>query len=119
MIRMTSTIFRQMLLLVVLTLALNEGSADRGGVLAFAYALGLGLPLLAFALDALAIAGQALTGRGLGAADVAGVREATATMVRWGIVGGAVVGMVVAASGPLLAPLFSADPQVRAALASL
>ena len=72
--------------------------------------------LLAFALDALAIAGQALTGKGLGAADVAGVREATATMVRWGIVGGAVVGLVVAASGPLLAPLFSADPQVQAAV---
>ncbi len=34
---------------VVLTLALNEGSAVRGGVLAFAYALGLGLPFLAFA----------------------------------------------------------------------
>ncbi|MFT3834358.1 MAG: MATE family efflux transporter [Micropruina sp.] len=72
--------------------------------------------LLAFALDALAIAGQALTGKGLGAADVAGVREATATMVRWGIVGGAVVGLVVAASGPLVAPLFSADSQVQAAV---
>ena len=72
--------------------------------------------LLAFALDALAIAGQALTGKGLGAADVAGVREATATMVRWGIVGGAVVGLVVAASGPLVAPLFSADPRVQAAV---
>lgn len=35
---------------VVLTLALNEGSALRGGVLAFAYALGIGLPLLAFAV---------------------------------------------------------------------
>ncbi|AQP45965.1 cytochrome c biogenesis CcdA family protein [Tessaracoccus flavus] len=35
---------------VVLTLALNEGSAVRGGVLAFAYALGLGLPFLAFAV---------------------------------------------------------------------
>lgn len=34
---------------VVLTLALNEGSAARGGILAFAYALGLGLPFLAFA----------------------------------------------------------------------
>ena len=72
--------------------------------------------LLAFALDALAIAGQALTGKGLGAADVAGVREATATMVRWGIVGGAVVGLLVAASGPLVAPLFSADPRVQAAV---
>ena len=35
---------------VVLTLALNEGSAARGGILAFAYALGLGLPFLAFAV---------------------------------------------------------------------
>lgn len=31
---------------VVLSLALNEGTALRGGVLAFAYALGLGLPFL-------------------------------------------------------------------------
>jgi len=35
---------------VVLTLALNEGSAVRGGVLAFAYALGIGIPLLVLAL---------------------------------------------------------------------
>lgn len=35
---------------VVLTLAFNEGSALRGGVLAFVYAFGLGLPFLAFAL---------------------------------------------------------------------
>ncbi len=34
---------------VVLSLAINEGSAARGGLLAFAYALGLGLPFLAFA----------------------------------------------------------------------
>lgn len=37
-------------LAVVLTLALTEGSAARGGVLAFAYAIGLGLPFLAFAI---------------------------------------------------------------------
>ncbi len=72
--------------------------------------------MLAFALDALAIAGQALTGKGLGAADVAGVRAATATMVRWGIGGGVLVGLIVALSGPLLAPLFSADPRVQAAV---
>ncbi|MHA7861240.1 cytochrome c biogenesis CcdA family protein [Tessaracoccus sp. Y36] len=35
---------------VVLTMALNEGSATRGGILAFFYALGLGLPFVAFAL---------------------------------------------------------------------
>ena len=41
---------------VVLTLALNEGSAVRGGVLAFAYAIGLGLPFLAFAAAFTALA---------------------------------------------------------------
>lgn len=35
---------------VVLSMAFGEGSATRGGVLAFAYALGLGLPFLAFAV---------------------------------------------------------------------
>ncbi|MFT3860932.1 MATE family efflux transporter [Micropruina sp.] len=72
--------------------------------------------LLAFALDALAIAGQALTGKGLGASDVAGVRQATVLMVRWGVVGGAVIGLVIAVAGPLIAPLFSTDPGVRAAV---
>ena len=72
--------------------------------------------LLAFALDALAIAGQALTGKGLGAADVAGVRDATRLMVRWGVVGGAVVGGLIALASPLIAPLFSTDPAVRAAV---
>ena len=41
---------------VVLTLALNEGSAARGGILAFAYALGLGIPFLAFAVAFTALA---------------------------------------------------------------
>lgn len=35
---------------VVLTLALNEGSAGKGAALAFFYALGLGLPFLVFAI---------------------------------------------------------------------
>ncbi|WP_460771019.1 cytochrome c biogenesis CcdA family protein [Mariniluteicoccus flavus] len=35
---------------VVLSLSLNEGSAVRGGVLAFAYALGLGLPFVVASL---------------------------------------------------------------------
>ena len=72
--------------------------------------------LLAFALDALAIAGQALTGKGLGAADVTGVREATAVMIRWGVVAGVAMGLLVALSGPLIAPLFTPDPQVQAAV---
>ena len=35
---------------VVLTLAMNEGSAARGGILAFVYTLGLGIPFIAAGL---------------------------------------------------------------------
>ncbi|HYY09381.1 MAG TPA: MATE family efflux transporter [Kineosporiaceae bacterium] len=74
--------------------------------------------LLALALDAVAIAAQALTGAALGAGDVAAVRAATRTMVRWGLGAGAALAVVVAPAGPLLAPLFTADPQVRTSVAA-
>lgn len=68
---------------------------------------------LAFVLDAVAIAAQAITGRYLGAGDVATVREVTARMIRWGWVGGAVTGVLLAASSPLLGPIFTSDPEVH------
>ena len=73
---------------------------------------------LAFALDALAIAAQALTGKALGAGDVAGVRDATALMVRWGVLAGVVFGLATAALAPVLPRLFTTDPAVQAALAA-
>jgi putative MATE family efflux protein len=72
--------------------------------------------LLTFALDALAIAAQALTGRALGAGDAAGARRLTGLMVRWGIVGGIVLGLLVLAAAPVLPVVFTSDPAVRAAL---
>ncbi|EWT02044.1 multidrug transporter MatE [Intrasporangium oryzae NRRL B-24470] len=71
---------------------------------------------LAFALDALAIAAQALTGRALGAGDTVGVRVTTATMVRWGVWGGLVLGLVLVALHGVIPPLFTSDPDVRATL---
>ncbi len=68
---------------------------------------------LAFALDALAIAAQAITGRYLGAGDVIGTRAVTAQMIRWGLGAGVVCGVLLAAGSPLLGPLFSADPRVH------
>jgi putative MATE family efflux protein len=68
---------------------------------------------LAFVLDAIAIAAQALTGRSLGAGDVAGTRETTRRMVRWGAVSGVVTGVLLAAASPLLGPLFTGDPEVQ------
>jgi putative MATE family efflux protein len=73
---------------------------------------------LAFALDALAIAAQALTGKALGAGDVAAARTATATMLRWGVWGGAVLGLLVLGVHSALPSLFTSDPAVRSALSA-
>jgi putative MATE family efflux protein len=68
---------------------------------------------LAFALDAIAIAAQAITGRFLGAGDLDGTRTITDRMVRWGWVSGLVTGVALAAASPYLGPLFTSDEQVR------
>lgn len=73
--------------------------------------------LLAFALDALAIAAQALVGHGLGAGDESGVRAILRRSLWWGTWAGGGLGVLVAATGALVAPLFSADPQVQSAAA--
>jgi Na+-driven multidrug efflux pump len=72
--------------------------------------------LLALALDAIAIAGQAITGRCLGAGDAAAARVATNRMIGWGAVYGIVFGLVVLAARPLLPGLFAATPPVRSLL---
>lgn len=72
----------------------------------------------AFALDALAIAAQAVTGTELGAGNAAGVRRATSLMLAWGAGAGAVVGLLLVAAHLLVAPLFTADPAVQGALSA-
>jgi putative MATE family efflux protein len=72
--------------------------------------------LLAFALDAIAIAGQAITGRYLGASDAAGARAATRRMVQWGIAAGALFALLVLALRPWLPNLFTSDASVRSQL---
>ncbi|MEV6548890.1 MATE family efflux transporter [Streptomyces sp. NPDC051597] len=69
--------------------------------------------LLAFALDAIAIAGQAIIGRYLGAEDTEGARQACRRMVEWGIAAGVVLGLLVAVARPLFIPLFTGDDTVR------
>ena len=71
---------------------------------------------LAFALDAVAIAGQAITGKALGAGDARGARAATARMVQWGLWAGVVLGGLTAAVSFWLPALFSQDAAVRAAV---
>lgn len=76
--------------------------------------------LLAFALDAIAIAGQAIIGRYLGADDPQGARDACRRMVQWGIAVGLALGLLVVVARPLFLPLFTGDSVVRdAALPAL
>ena len=74
---------------------------------------------LALALDAVAIAGQALTGRALGAGDAAGARALTRRMVAWGVGAGIVLGVLLLAGRGVLAPLFSPEPEVQSALTAV
>jgi putative MATE family efflux protein len=71
---------------------------------------------LALALDALAIAAQALVGRDLGAGRAERVRSTVRRLVRWGLCFGLLTGLALWAARPLYTPLFTADPQVRADL---
>jgi putative MATE family efflux protein len=68
---------------------------------------------LAFALDAIAIAAQAITGRFLGAGDRDGTRAVTRRMVWWGAVSGVGSGVALAAASPFLGPLFTGDARVH------
>ena len=71
---------------------------------------------LAFGLDAIAIAGQALTGRALGAGDAVRTRQLTDRMIGWGVGTGATAAVVLAIASPWVARLFSSDPHVQDAI---
>jgi putative MATE family efflux protein len=76
--------------------------------------------LTAFALDALAIAAQALVGHALGGADVPRARALLRRTLSWGILVGLALGVLVAALSPWLVRLFSSDDEVwRAAVPAL
>ncbi len=72
--------------------------------------------LLALALDAIAIAGQAITGRSLGAGDAAGARAATRRMIGWGAVYGTGFGLLLLLVRPLVPAVFAVTPAVRGLL---
>ncbi|KAA1395678.1 MATE family efflux transporter [Aeromicrobium ginsengisoli] len=71
---------------------------------------------LAFGLDAIAIAGQTLTGRTLGAGDAEGTRALTTRMVGWGVATGVLAGILLAVTAPWLPRLFTSDHAVQDAL---
>jgi putative MATE family efflux protein len=71
---------------------------------------------IAYGLDAIAIAGQTLTGRSLGSGDAAESRRLARRMMGWGVLTGVGAGTVLAATAPLVAVAFTGDPAVRQTL---
>jgi putative MATE family efflux protein len=103
------TLSLRAILMIATAVAARLGDAD---IAAHQIILSL-WSLLAFALDAIAIAGQAIIGRYLGADDTAGARQACRRMVEWGIAVGVVLGVLVVLSRPLFLPLFTSDSTVK------
>ena len=68
---------------------------------------------LALALDAIAIAGQALVGRYLGAGDATSARSVSRRMLHLGLAAGTVLGLAVIATRPWLSDLFTNSAGVR------
>ncbi|MGY0798842.1 MATE family efflux transporter [Lysobacter sp. A286] len=98
-------------------------------VLAVYVATGLGSPqlaafqvamtifaTLAFALDALAIAAQALVGRSLGAGDVASVKAILRRCLEWGVLAGVVLGVLLIATSGVLGRVFTNAEEVSSLL---
>jgi putative MATE family efflux protein len=110
------TLSLRAILMIATAVAARLGDAD---IAAHQIILSL-WSLLAFALDAIAIAGQAIIGRYLGADDTDGARQACRRMVEWGIAVGVALGVLVVLSRPLFLPLFTSDSTVKdAALPAL
>lgn len=70
----------------------------------------------AFALDALAIAAQALIGDALGSRDAARAHFIVRRTLFWGVVCGAAAGLLLAATSPVIGWVFTSDEAVLAIL---
>jgi len=101
-----------------IAILLTFAAATQQGVSELA-ALQVGIALyslLAFILDSFAIAGQAMVGHGLGAGDRDRVRGIARRLIRFGLLAGVGIGIVLAALSPVLGAIFTSDPEVRAQL---
>lgn len=103
------TLSLRAVLMIATAVAARLGDAD---VAAHQIILSL-WSLMAFALDAIAIAGQAIIGRYLGANDPQGARDVCRRMVQWGVVSGVGLGVLIVLARPLFIPLFTGDQVVQ------
>ncbi len=102
------TVALQVVLVLMTAIAARQGNAE---IAAHQVAMRV-WNLFVYALDAIAIAGQAIVGRYLGAGDVAGTRAATRRMIGWGAVYGTVFSLVLLAVRPVLPAAFGVTGEV-------
>lgn len=102
------TITLRIALLMTITIATGLGTAE----LATYQIIFTFYSIAAFALDALAIAAQAMIGKAIGAEDEVLAVIILKRCLYWGIVSGTVVGVLLAAVSPVIGVLFSTDATV-------
>ncbi len=104
------TVSLRMALLATVAVATSLGTAELAGwQVAFTI-----FSTAAFALDALAIAAQALIGKGLGAEDEPFVRRVLGRTVAWGTWFGIIVGAAIAALSGVIGLVFTGDATIAA-----
>ncbi|GAA0940304.1 MATE family efflux transporter [Actinocorallia libanotica] len=109
-------VIRTVTLQATLVLA-TRVAAQQGTDTAAAYGISSRIWLLSsFVLDAVAIAGQSLLGRHLGAGDQKAAREVTRRMLWWGFFTSCGFGVLLLAAIPWIPGLFDASPEVSALL---
>ncbi|MDX6742708.1 MATE family efflux transporter [Actinocorallia sp. A-T 12471] len=97
----------------------TRAAAHQGTDAAAAYGISSRVWLLSsFLLDAVAIAGQSLLGRHLGAGEVERARAVTRRMLWWGLGAACAFGALLLATRTLIPPLFDASPGVASLLTS-
>ena len=115
----TELIARTAGLLAVFTVA-TAVAARVGAVTVAAHQIAAQVWLfLALVVDALAIAGQALVGRYLGAGEAGEARTVANRMLQWGFGLGVVLGLAFWFLGPVLPRLFTDDPAIVALVAGV
>ncbi|KQQ93111.1 MATE family efflux transporter [Leifsonia sp. Leaf325] len=102
------TLSLRVAMLLAVIVATGLGTSELAG---FQIAMTL-YSTLAFALDALAIAAQALIGKALGGDDVPLVQAVLERCLQWGVGGGALLGLVLIALAWVIAPVFTSSSDV-------
>lgn len=110
-------LFLRTLGLRVALLATVAAAAAHGAAATAGYQIVFTLvSLTAFALDALAIAAQALTGDALGARNPERARQILQRTLFWGVACGVILGVILAAVSPVVGFIFTNDERVLALL---